>query len=59
MTDLMTLTRDHNAVNGICVHPEEPFYVESCGAAIMRPATREFWAVWGWPCENEYENFVV
>jgi isopenicillin-N N-acyltransferase-like protein len=59
LADLMTLTRDHNAVNGICVHPEEPFYLESCGAAIMRPATGEFWAVWGRPCENEFEHFVV
>lgn len=58
-TDLISLTRDHSAVNGICVHPEEPFYLESCGAAIMRPATREFRAVWGRPCENEYESFVV
>jgi isopenicillin-N N-acyltransferase-like protein len=59
LIDLMALTRDHSATNGICVHPEEPFYLESCGAAIMRPATREFWAVWGRPCENEYESFVV
>jgi isopenicillin-N N-acyltransferase-like protein len=59
LTDLMAVTRDHNAINGICVHPEEPFYVESCGAAIMCSATREFWALWGQPCENEYENFRV
>lgn len=59
LADLMTMTRDHSAVNGICVHPEEPFYLESCGAAIMRPATREFWAVWGRPCENEFEHFIV
>ncbi len=59
LADLLALTRDHSAVNGICVHPEEPFFVESCGAAIMRPATREFWGVWGRPCENEYERFVV
>ncbi|NJN93279.1 MAG: hypothetical protein HC875_03910 [Anaerolineales bacterium] len=59
LADLMTLTRDHSAVNGICVHPEEPFYLESCGAAIMRPATGEFWAVWGRPCENEFERFLV
>ncbi len=59
LADLLALTRDHHAVNGICVHPEEPFFVESCGAAIMRPATREFWAVWGRPCENEYEGFIV
>lgn len=59
LDDLLALTRDHGAVNGICVHPEDPFFVESCGAAIMRPATREFWGVWGRPCENEYERFVV
>ena len=59
LADLLALTRDHEAVNGICVHPEEPFLVESGGAAIMRPATREFWAVWGRPCENEYESFIV
>jgi isopenicillin-N N-acyltransferase like protein len=59
LADLLALTRDHHAVNGICVHPEEPLFVESCGAAIMRPATREFWAVWGRPCENEYEGFIV
>lgn len=59
LADLMTMTRDHSAVNGICVHPEEPFYLESCGAAIMRPATREFWAVWGRPCANEFEHFIV
>ena len=57
--DLMALTRDHGAINGICVHPEEPFFVESCGAAIMRPATQEMWAVWGNPCQNEYEKFVI
>jgi isopenicillin-N N-acyltransferase-like protein len=59
LADLLALTRNHSAVNGICVHPEEPFFVESCGAAIMRPATQEFWAVWGRPCENEYERFTV
>lgn len=59
LADLFALTRDHEAVNGICVHPEAPFYVQSCGAAIMRPASREMWAVWGNPCENEYERFVL
>lgn len=59
LADLFALTRDHGASNGICVHPEAPFFLESCGAAIMRPATREMWAVWGNPCQNEYESFVV
>lgn len=53
---LMALTRDERA---ICRHPEPPFDYESCGAMIMRPATREFWAVWGIPSGNEYEHFTL
>jgi len=59
LADLIALTRDHGASNGICVHPDEPFFVESCAAAIMRPATREMWAVWGNPCVNEYVRYEV
>jgi len=51
---LMALTRDPVA---ICHHSEPPFHIESSGAAIMRPATGELWAVWGIPAENEYEAF--
>ena len=54
--DLMAVTRDETA---ICVRPTAPMYVESCGAAIMRPATGDFWAVWGLPAENEYEHFTL
>jgi isopenicillin-N N-acyltransferase like protein len=54
--DLMAMTRDEN---WICRHPSPPFDYETCGAAIMRPATREFWACWGVPSENEYERFVI
>ncbi len=57
--DLMALTRDRGALNGICTVVNAPWEVETCGAAIMRPATREFWAVWGLPTENAYERFVV
>ncbi len=53
---LMALTRDERC---ICRHPEPPFDYESCGAAIMRPATGDFWACWGVPSENEYERFHV
>lgn len=59
LADLFALTRDHGAANGICVHPEAPLFLESCGATIMRPATGEMWAVWGNPCQNEYERFVI
>ncbi|MAT62202.1 MAG: C45 family peptidase [Actinomycetota bacterium] len=50
---LMTLTRDPEA---ICQTAKEPYFIESSGAAIMRPATQDFWACWGRPAENEYES---
>lgn len=53
---LMALTRDSEA---ICVKSKPPMHVETCGGAIMRPATGEFWAVQGLPSENEYERFVL
>ena len=59
LDDLFTLTRDHGTGKGICAHPESPLFIESCSAAILRPATKEMWAVWGNPCENEYRRFVV
>jgi isopenicillin-N N-acyltransferase-like protein len=51
---LKELTRDRVA---ICHRSEPPFHIESSGAAIMRPATGELWAVWGLPNENDYEAF--
>jgi isopenicillin-N N-acyltransferase like protein len=53
---LMALTRDEEA---ICVRSVAPFFSESAGAAIMRPATGDFWAVWGLPSENEFERFKI
>ena len=50
---LMDLTREPEAV---CRRSEPPHHVESCGAAIMRPATGDFWAVWGVPADNDYEH---
>lgn len=49
--DLMALTRD-----GVCQVAREPYHIESSGAAVMRPRTREFWAVWGLPSDNEYQR---
>lgn len=43
----------------ICVTSKPPFHVESCGAAIMRPATGDFWALWGLPSHNEFEHFSL
>jgi isopenicillin-N N-acyltransferase-like protein len=54
--DLMALTRDPEA---ICQVAAPPYHVESCGAAIMRPKTGEFWAVAGRPDLNEYERFSL
>ncbi|MEX2423436.1 MAG: C45 family peptidase [Acidimicrobiia bacterium] len=54
VAEMMSLTRDERS---ICRHPTPPYSYESCGAAIMRPRTREFWACWGVPSENEYERF--
>jgi isopenicillin-N N-acyltransferase-like protein len=53
---LMALTRDPEA---ICVQAKPPLHVASCGAAIMRPRSGHFWAVWGLPSENEYERFTI
>ncbi len=52
---LIALTRDPV----ICRRSEAPHHVESSGAVIMRPATRELWAAWGLPSENDYERFLV
>jgi len=52
---LMELTRDPV----ICRRSEAPYHVESSGAVVMRPATRELWAAWGLPSENRYERFLV
>tara|TARA_B100001113_G_scaffold230023_1_gene188859 strand:+ start:388 stop:1479 length:1092 start_codon:yes stop_codon:yes gene_type:complete len=49
--DLMSVTRDPEA---ICRTSVDPYHIESSGAAIMRPQTLDFWAVWGVPSANEY-----
>ena len=48
---LMALTREPTA---ICQRPSGIHRIESSGAAIMRPATGEFWACWGPPADNDY-----
>lgn len=52
---LIELTRS----DPICTLSYPPFNIETCGAAIMRPKTGDFWAVWGLPSENEYEHFTL
>ena len=51
--DLMELTREPTA---ICQVPHDPYRVESSGAVVMRPRTREFWACWGRPADNEFQK---
>ena len=50
---IFDLTRDPDA---ICQKSTEPFHVESSGAAVMRPATGDFWACWGRPADNDYQH---
>lgn len=47
--DLMDLTR-----GGVCQVATPPYGVETSGATVMRPRTRDFWAVWGLPSMNDY-----
>ena len=51
--DLMALTREPAA---ICQVPVEPYFVETSGAAIMRPKTLDFWAAWGPPSDNDFQH---
>ncbi len=53
---LMAMTRDERS---ICRRPRAPFFYESSGATIMRPATGDFWACWGIPADNQYQHFTV
>ena len=56
---LMALTRLHEGELSICAHTQEGYDVESSGACIMSPQTRQMWALWGNPCQGDYEEFVV
>ncbi len=53
---LMTLLADERSISR---HRDPVFHYESSGAAIIRPATGDFWACWGIPSENEYEHFSL
>lgn len=43
----------------ICRRSRAPYHVESSGAVICRPDTRELWAVWGIPADRPFQRFVV
>ena len=54
--DLQRLTADEPT---ICVSPQPPTHIATCGAAVMRPATGEFWAVKGAPSKGEFRRYTV
>jgi len=43
----------------ICQVAAPPYHIETSGAVIARPDTRELWAVWGSPRAGEFERFTV
>ena len=49
--DCMAITRDPDS---ICRESDDTHHIESSGAVVMRPRTRDFWAVWGVPRHNDY-----
>src|SRR5690625_502714 len=53
---LQVFTRDEPT---ICVAPAAPLHIATCGAAVMNPATREFWAVKGSPVQAQYERISL
>ena len=52
----MDVTRDERA---ICYPGRPPRFVGTCGAVVMRPASRELWAVRGLPSRSPYARFSV
>ncbi len=57
---MMALTRDRSDGSySVCAFSEAPYFSETCGAVIMRPASRELWGIWGLPCDGEYERHFV
>lgn len=42
----------------ICRHGEPPGHIETSGAIVVRPETRELWATWGPPDCNPWQRFV-
>jgi isopenicillin-N N-acyltransferase-like protein len=52
---LIALTREPEV---ICQRPIPPHHIESSGAAVMRPATGDFWACWGPPVDNEFVRLL-
>lgn len=54
--ELTALTRESEV---ICRRSEPPYHTESSGAVLMQPRTGAFWACWGVPADNQFEEFRV
>lgn len=56
---VMQVLRDRQGEFSICAtcYWEEQRW-ETCCAAIMRPASRDLWGVWGLPAEHDFEHFT-
>ena len=52
---LMAVTRDPV----ICVRGEPPLDMQTCGAAIMQPASGRLWAVQGLPVDSPYAEYSL
>ncbi len=53
---LQAITADPDAV---CRVGAPPGHVGTCGAVVMRPRTRELWAVTGRPSEAPYARYQL
>src|SRR5690606_18054963 len=56
VSDLQAVLAD---TASICRVGTAPQYVGTCGAVVMRPATRELWVVGGRPSESDYRRFAL
>ena len=54
--DLQAITADADA---ICYRGAPPRFVATCGAVVMRPATRDAWMVAGLPSEHPFERLAM
>ena len=54
--DLQRITADTEA---ICYRGGPPRYLATCGAVVMRPATRDLWVVPGLPSEGTFERIEL
>ncbi|BAN01995.1 C45 family autoproteolytic acyltransferase/hydolase [Ilumatobacter coccineus] len=57
--DLDRLVEMLREPTAICQRAVEPMHIESSGAAVMRPASSDFWACWGRPADNDFSRVAM